>query len=175
MDVFWQKGYDGASCEDLLEAMKINCGSMYAAFGDKRALFDRAFDLYAETVFAKGMAILDGPGTPLENVRSLIERWAESASNPERKGCLVTNTLIEFGKEPSATERARALLDRVRDEFQRKLQLAQERGELRSSADPKELADFLINTAQGLSVMARSGADKQTIRGVVKTALCLLA
>ena len=48
MEVFWQKGYEGASLPDLTEAMGINRPSLYAAFGNKEALFRKALDSYTE-------------------------------------------------------------------------------------------------------------------------------
>src|SRR3569623_1603694 len=47
MDVFWAKGYEGASISDLAVAMGINSPSLYAAYGSKEALFLEATDLYS--------------------------------------------------------------------------------------------------------------------------------
>jgi len=175
MDVFWRKGYEGSSCEDLLSAMGLNSGSMYAAFGDKQALYDRAFDLYCDTVFCKGLEILDGPGTPLENVRALVRGMGDHMSSGDCKGCFVGNTLIEFGaNNKGVAEMARLAMKRFQDAVEKKLKEARKLGELSGDLHPTELAAFVINTAQGLNVMAKAGADEKTIRGVVKTTLSLL-
>lgn len=176
MEVFWSKGFEGASCDELLAAMGINCGSMYAAFGDKQALFDRAFDLYCETRFARAMGILDGPGTPLENVRALVTCWGEFMTQPDCKGCLVTNTVIEFsGREDAVAKRAREIPKRLQAMLEKKLTQAAEAGHLREGATPAALAAFLVNLANGLNVMARAKADKESIQGAVDTAMLLLA
>ncbi len=175
MDVFWRKGFEGASCDELLTAMGINCGSMYAAFGDKQALYDKAFELYCDTVFATGVGMLDGPGTPLENVRKLVQCWGDFMSMPECKGCFIQNTLIEFGTHQDGVAKvARRLLKRLQTMLETKLLQAVETGELAAEADPASLAAFLVNTASGLHVMGRAGADEQTIRGTVRCALMLL-
>lgn len=175
MQVFWRKGYEGASCEDLLSAMGLNSGSMYAAFGDKQALYDRAFDLYCDTVFCKGLEILDGPGTPLENVRALMRCMGDHMSSRDCKGCFVGNTLIEFGaNNEGVAEMARCAMKRFQDAVEKKLKAARKLGELSSDLHPTDMAAFVINTAQGLNVMSKAGADEKTIRGVVKTALSLL-
>ncbi len=176
MQVFWSKGFEGASCDELLAAMGIQCGSMYASFGNKQALYDRAFDLYCETVFARGMAILDGPGTPLENIRKLVQCWGDATSQPDCKGCLVANTVIEFSKnQDGVVQLAREILKRMQNMLEKKLNQAVEAGELREGSNPAALAAFLVNTATGLSVMARAGADRQSIQGTVDSALMLLA
>jgi TetR/AcrR family transcriptional regulator, transcriptional repressor for nem operon len=175
MGVFWRKGFEGASCDELQAAMGIKSGSMYCAFGDKQSLYDKAFDLYCDTVFQQGMEILDGPGTPLENVRALVQCMGEGMSAGDCKGCFVGNTLIEFAAEnEGVAEMARRMMNRLQDALEKKLGAAREIGELGDHVDPEEMAVFLVSTAQGLNVMARAGADEKAIRGVVNTTLSLL-
>ena len=175
LGVFWQKGYEGASCEELLAAMGLNSGSMYAAFGDKQALYDKAFDLYYYTVFCKGMEILDGPGSPLKNVKAMVGCIGEHMSSPDCKGCFVSNTLMEFGaKNKGVAELARHAMKRFQDAFEQKLVAAQELGELSDSINPTEMAAFLVNMAQGLNVMAKANVGEDTVRGIVRTALAML-
>jgi TetR/AcrR family transcriptional repressor of nem operon len=171
MEVFWKRGYDDASCDELLGAMGINAGSMYATFGDKRALYEKAFDSYCQTNFAGVLKILNGTGSPLENVRELVSCWGKM----DCKGCMVFNTLIEFGNESKGVGKlAKKVVSRLRQEFEEKLTAAKDAGELGKTANPKELAAFLLNTAQGLNVSAHAGVGKEAIQGVVKTTLAVL-
>ncbi len=172
MVVFWSEGYEGASCDRLLEAMDINSGSMYSAFGDKRALYGRALDHYAETVLSGVEATINTPGSPLASVKKFI-RNAESFAKAEGcKGCLITNTLIEFGGEDDQlAEKARTIMSRMIRMFEKRLKEAKELGELGPSADPKALAAFLVSSLQGLSVLGRSGVDASVIRHTVRTIL----
>ncbi|QDT41930.1 HTH-type transcriptional repressor ComR [Gimesia alba] len=175
LEVFWRKGYEGASCDELLSAMGLNAGSMYAAFGDKQALYDKAFELYCETVFSKGAAALDGPGTPLENVKAMIQGISDHMSSPECKGCFVGNTLIEFGAEnKEIAEMARRVMKHFQTALEQKLKAAQESGELSENVAPTEMALFLVNMAQGLNVMARANAGKEAIQSITQTALAML-
>ncbi len=176
MEVFWEKGFDGASCEDLLSAMKINAGSMYAAFGDKQALYEKALDLYCDRVFTGLGDILRQPGSPLEAVRSLIRTVADHMASPESKGCLIGNTIIEFGADLSPlAQMARDRVLELQAALEEKLADAKTQGELRSTSDPRELACFLVNTIQGLNVMARMKASPETIRSIARTTLAALA
>ncbi len=175
LDVFWRKGYEGTTCEELLEAMDIKPGSMYAAFGDKRALYDVAFELYCQKTVEIIMNVLEGPGSPLGKVRSLVEFWGEHMTQPHGKGCFIDSALIEFGQsDQGVANMARNIADRLRQTIETQLVQAKEIGELQATADPRALAAFLVNTKQGLTVMARAGTDKETIQGVIQTSLSLL-
>lgn len=175
LDVFWKRGYEAASCEELLEAMGINSGSMYSTFGDKKALYERAFELYANDVFFRTQEILNGPYTPLENVRTWVRGWQEFQEEHDCKGCLVSHTIIEFGASENAVGlRARKLIADMRAMLQEKLQEAQDQGELPEGHRPEDLATFFVNTAHGMTVVARSGSGEQDIPGIIRTMLVLL-
>ena len=173
--VFVREGYEGASCETLLAAMGMNSGSMYAAFGGKRGLYERAFEMFRDRAVGMAVRVLDGEGSPLERVRALVNLWAELMSKPGSTGCFIDSTLIEFGGEKRGVgEMARTVARSLQDKLESLLVEALEAGELAPEADPAALAAFLINTKQGLSVMARAGASKKTIRGIADTTLSLL-
>lgn len=173
--VFMREGFEGASCEQLLEAMGMNSGSMYAAFGGKRALYDKAFERYRDRAVGMVLHVLDAPGSPLGNVRTLVNMWADLMSRPGSRGCFVDCTLIELGDErKGVAELARETAKRLQAKLEAKLTEARDAGELAPDADPAALAAFLINTKQGLSVMARAGASEATIRGITNTTLSLL-
>ncbi len=175
LEVFWKRGYEAASCEELLEAMGINSGSMYSTFGDKKALYEQAFELYANDVFFRTQEILNGPGSPLENVRTWVRGWQEFQEEHECKGCLVSHTIIEFGSsENPVGQRARKLIADMQAMLQEKLQDAQDLGELPEGHQPADLATFFVNTAHGMTVVARSGTGERDIPGIIRTMLVLL-
>lgn len=175
MLVFWRRGYEAASCDELLAAMGINCGSMYSTFGDKRALFEKAFDLYHREVFSKMAGIIEGEKSPLENIRNLVKCWEKGMTESACRGCLVSHTLIEFGdSDDPIARRAKTLLEQVRLAIEKQLRAAKRAGELGDAVAPKDLASMLVNTAQGMTVMARAGADKSTFRGIIRSTLAML-
>lgn len=175
MEVFWKRGYEDASCDELLAAMGINCGSMYSTFGDKRALFEKAFDLYVETVISQGLAILHSTESPIENVRKLVGCWGEFMSDPDCKGCFLGTVLMEFGaKGGPVAEKARALVARMQAALEEQLTKAHQLGEIRGDLNPKDMAAFLVNTVQGLSVISRTKVGTESIQGVIRTTLLML-
>ena len=172
MEVFWRQGYESTSCDDLLSAMGINSGSMYSVFGDKRSLFEKAFDLYEQTVVMRAFVLLNRKDSPLENVRELLSLLGQLAADGNCRGCLVGNTVVErFQEDDPFGNRARKILEDMRLLIEKNLRAAKRSGKLEKDKNPKDLAAFLINTAQGLAILSRSGADKNTIDGVVRTAL----
>ena len=88
MEVFWRRGYEAASIQDLVQHMGINRQSMYDTFGDKHALFLQALDRYREIQSRRVFEILDRPGSVKKNVRLLFEEAVERALSEEgRRGC----------------------------------------------------------------------------------------
>src|ERR1051325_3475900 len=88
LTVFWQKGYEGASLLDLTRAMGINRPSLYAAFGNKEALFRKALDRYAEGQAAYIRAALEAP-TARAVAERLLHGTVELLTDPRNpRGCL---------------------------------------------------------------------------------------
>jgi TetR/AcrR family transcriptional repressor of nem operon len=176
MQVFWHKGYESTSMEDLLGAMDLNRGSLYDTFGDKRQLFLKVVDRYCTTVVGSKFALLDQPGPALPTLRGFIHGMLEGAlADPQRRGCLIANTVMELSpheKEIAGT--LRQTLKMLEDAFFRVLDRAKQQGELNSQKDSRALARFLTTMLQGTIVMIKSGAAAETVRQTTDTALSIL-
>lgn len=177
MVVFWKQGFEATSCEQLLGAMQINAGSMYSTFGGKKELFLKSLDQYADEMLAGFVEVLDSDESPIVALRGFF-RWVES--NVIQKGfcgCMLTNTMIEFGgsDDEDLAIRAHDHVKQVQRLFLKQLTKAQELEEIAPDTDTKELASFLISSMQGLSVLGRAGASRETIRGAVNTILTTIA
>src|SRR4051812_27555782 len=102
LEVFWRKGYEGASLPDLTEAMGINRPSLYAAFGNKEELFRKVLDRYAQ-----GPAGYIGEATKEPKARTvferLLERSAELLTDPKNpRGCLLVQGALACGDSHEA-------------------------------------------------------------------------
>jgi len=171
MEVFWKKGYEAASVADLLSAMSINRSSLYAAFGDKRALFLAVLDHYHETVTASLTATLSAPGSPVENIRRTLQNVGDSAARGGCRGCLMTNTTVETAPHDSEVAKAmRAALRRVENAFHAALKRAVACKEL-PDTNIRALARFLTGTLQGVVVLAKARLGKQCRDDVIATAM----
>jgi len=175
-DVFWDKGYQAASLEDLMEGTGLAKGSIYKAFHDKRALFLAALDQYSDQAIARFSQDLDQPGSPTAAIQFSFERFIERSSTAKgTRGCLITNTATELGtRDPEIASHLRSYFQRRVDLFAKTLRRAKEAGELEASQDVLELANFLEVTIQGLRVMVRMETPMASIRQTVKTALSIL-
>lgn len=174
LGVFWAKGYDGASMADLTGAMGITKPSLYAAFGNKEALFHKALDLYEQEKLAYTREALTEP-----TARAVVEFYMRGAidtatSSCEMKGCLGVIGATTCGAEAESIKadvikrRASshaALLERFRE--------AQRDGDLPDHLDPDALCSWLFALLQGMAVQAQSGATRAELERVADTALMM--
>jgi TetR/AcrR family transcriptional repressor of nem operon len=176
MQVFWHKGYEATSMEDLLSAMDLNRGSLYDTFGDKRQLFLKVIDRYCTTFVGSKFSLLDQPGPALPALRRFIHGMIEGAlADPQRRGCLIANTVMELSpheKEIAGT--LRQVLKMAEDTFFRVLARAKQQGELNSDKDPRALACFLTTMMQGTIVLIKAGTSADVVEQTAETALSIL-
>jgi AcrR family transcriptional regulator len=172
MRVFWAQGYEGASLTDLTEAMGITRTSLYAAFGNKEALFRKALERYADGPGAYAASALQEP-TAREVAEALLRGAVRTTTRPEcPAGCLsVQGALaVSDGSRPAHDllmdwrTHASVLLE---ERFRR----AVEEGDLDADTDPVELARYVRTLAVGISVQAADGLGADALQGVVDRAL----
>lgn len=176
MHVFWHKGYEATSMEDLLTAMNLNRGSLYATFGDKRELFLKAMDRYcAGGGIGSRISILNQPGPALPLIRQFIDHMlAFGLSDPQRRGCLITNTVMELAPhEKDIARKVAGRLQMAEEAFFKLLTRAKQEGELAKDKDPRTLARFLVTMMQGTIVMIKAGASADTVKQTAETALSI--
>ncbi len=175
MQVFWHKGYEATSIEDLLSAMDLNRGSLYATFGDKRQLFLKAMDLYCIGSGGR-LSILDQPGPAIPLIRQFIDTMLGfGLSDPQRRGCLLTNTVMELG--PHEKDIAKKVAERfqsLEEAFFTLLTRAKQEGELAKGKDPRALARVLVTMMQGTIVLIKAGMPAEVVKQTAETALSIL-
>lgn len=173
MELFWRKGYEATSVRDLLEGMGIGRGSFYDTFGDKHSLFLAALDRFEQTRTAWILEALEESESPVEAIRYIFERTVDGLVGFEpRRGCLLANTAVELAPhDPEVAERISSYVRRTEDAFTQALERTRTVGKSRKHKDPRALARFLVNSLHGLRVMARAGADRETLGDTVEVAL----
>ncbi|MDN5941216.1 MAG: TetR/AcrR family transcriptional regulator [Nitrospira sp.] len=176
MQVFWHKGYEATSMEDLLSAMDINRGSLYDTFGDKRQLFLKVMDRYCTSFVGPNFSLLDQPGPALQTLRRFINGMIEGAlADPQRRGCLIANTVMELSPhEKDIAGTLRQALTMTEDTFFKVLARAKLQGELNSDQDPRSLARFITTMMQGTIVMIKAGTAAGVVKQTTETALSIL-
>lgn len=173
MHEFWECGYHALSTRALEESTGVLKGSLYAAYGDKRALFLAALERYAAAGHAEVEAMLAAAPTPRAGlVKYLRARASQSAGSRRARGCLLANTAAELAphdEEVSAVlGRAYARLTAT---LERAVRAAQERGEIARDRDPRAVASFLVLLVQGMSVVGRVARGAPMVRSALEMAL----
>lgn len=172
LHVFWSKGYEGASLADLTAAMGITKPSLYAAFGNKEALFRKALDLYEREKLSYMQPALEAPTVREVAARLLRGALEMQSSSCEPKGCLGVITTVACGAEAQSirseviARRAvsqRALVER----FER----GKQDGDLPNHIDVAGLTSYLMAIIQGMAVQAGAGATHEELERMVKTSL----
>ncbi|BCB84592.1 TetR/AcrR family transcriptional regulator [Phytohabitans suffuscus] len=175
VEVFWRQGYDGTSIADLTEAMGINPPSLYAAFGNKRSLFDRAVDHYSAARRHYVETAVAQP-TALAAARTLLAGVVEAATQPDLPaGCLT----IQGGLACSDSDRevAAALAQRRRatqEAMLARFEKAVEDGDLPPDTDCDVLAGYVATVAQGLNVQAASGVSRDRLLAFAEAAMAAI-
>ncbi len=170
---FGRKGFTATSTEDLMNAMQVGRQSMYDTFGDKRALFLKALELYSQENMGVMAAELRKPGSPLANIRDALMLFTQRPDIAPTDGCMGINALCEFGLQDH--EVLQAMQGQGNARVQRRLLLANLRrardiGELASNADVTGLADFFDTTLAGIRIAARGGKKRTELKRIVEIA-----
>ena len=172
MRVFWEKSYEGATISDLTEAMGINRSSMYAAFGDKEAVFYRVMERYRDGRMSHIMQALAQPSLR-EAVAGLILGSAEFLATPGNpRGCLLIQGALACSTDTEPVKQ-RMIDWRKSGEaaLKMRLQQAQSEGELPREIRPADFARYLSSVIAGLGIQAANGATRAELRRVAEIAL----
>lgn len=176
MQIFWERGYEATSVEDLVQGMGINRFSLYSTFGDKHQLFVAVLERYSATIVAALMRDLEHAAAGLADIRRFFTCLVEFfASARGWRGCLITNTAIELAPhDPQAAAKVQAYVVRLEEAFYRVLLQAQQTQQLASSHACRDLARFLAGSALGLGVLAKTSPSRQALEGYAAVVVSVL-
>ena len=172
LEVFWRNGYEGASIANLTEAMGINPPSLYAAFGNKEALFRRALDRYVQQRTGFWDEALAAP-----TARGMIAHLLHESANFLTEKCNPPGCLLVRGAL-SCSEAADPIVEvlaarRTEGEvaIRGRLEDAKRAGELPPGLEPVEFARYVLTVLEGMSVRAAAGANREELHKVAEVAL----
>ncbi len=175
MEAFWAKGYAACSVQDLLDAMGINRGSMYDTFGDKHSMFISALEHYVDGFGKRFESVLHAPGSPLGNVRTMLDQVIAMATDREQRGCMITNSAIELApRDPVVAQALKRVFSRFGDLVRETLDRGVEAGELSADSDTRSQTRFVLATIHGLIVMGKTAHSRKELNEVVDVAMFAL-
>lgn len=174
-DVFWRKGFQGTSLDDITAATGLAKPSLYAAFGDKNALFLKVLDRYHERIVANaGRVLSEGP-----SARDAIEGWLTGfipycSGARGSRGCLSINTAADGGSDH---KEVRKRIERFNGKLEQLLRdrLRTDAAQFAGGFDPDAAAAAIMAIYLGLMVLAKDAPDAARVRTTLNQAMKLLA
>ncbi len=172
LHVFWSRGYEGASMAELTEALGINRPSIYAAFGNKEALFRKAL-----TRYLAGPAAFVGEAMREPTARQVAEKFLMRAvdffsDKNTPNGCMIVQGALTCGQGASKIQQELAAYrSSIETTLTKRFELAKTQGDLPLDLNAKQLAKYIATIHQGMSVQATSGATREELSAIVEIAL----
>lgn len=177
VEVFWKHGFQDASMHELTEAMGLSKPSLYAAFGDKEALYLKTLERYVQLLIERHAAALNGEPDGRRAVEGFLRSLATMLADPALPGgCFIINGTADCGGStiPATVELAlRAALQGSEMMVLERLVRAQRDGDLPETALPEALAAMFGSLIAGLAVLAKSGASEAKLGTVIDTAMAV--
>lgn len=174
--IFWAKGFDNTSMQDLVSGMGINRGSLYDTFGDKHQLYLAALDRYVEKFLPNNNLNNTNPALVRDILGQAFDHIIDGCCpNGNDHGCMVTNSICELSDQDNEISgKLKSLMGSYEDMICGLITRAQEAGEVEHSRDPRAMACFFLSSMQGLLVLRKLSFDKSRLRQAADQALLAL-
>ncbi|AIO37991.1 helix-turn-helix transcriptional regulator [Burkholderia sp. AU19243] len=175
MQVFWDRGYEGASLPDLIAGTGLSRGSLYKAFGDKKGLLLAALDLYMADGLKATADLLSQPGAVKDAIRQSLLRYARlSVGEAGRRGCLAVAMTTEMAsRDPDVAERTARMFRRLQQLYAGAIVRGQASGEI-PERDEQALARFLVCQVEGMRVLGKTGVSEADMLALVDNTMRVL-
>jgi AcrR family transcriptional regulator len=169
MDVFWAKGFEGTSMSDLEAATELRKGSLYAAFGDKRAMYRKSLELYDRTAIDESVRVLTGIDAPERRIGKFLQTPIDAtAVANDRRGCFICNASIDQAVVDPETQRlVNGSLERLGRVLEKVLS---ELGAI-DNTRRRAAAQHLLSVYFGLRVLAKAGQPVRMLKAAREAAL----
>ncbi len=176
MHVFWEKGYEGTSMADLIESIGMKAPSLYAAFGNKDAIFKEVVQKYLPIVVNGQLATLNNTSDIVEAVQNTLKECVRLFTSPDNPHtCLIMTAAINASPEhQDHVVSLRAMREDYRNAWVQRFERAEQEQQLTGQLSPQQLADFYVTLIQGMSLRAKDGANKQDLTRTAEIALQIL-
>jgi TetR/AcrR family transcriptional regulator, transcriptional repressor for nem operon len=177
MQVFWRKGYNATSMEDLVTEMGINRASLYGTFGDKKQLYLATLKFYQTQANENLKAIILQYGSPKAQLiavaQFLMEESLEQTTEP--RGCLLANATSEMALlDPDICQFVTNNVHSFEGTFEKLITKGQEIGEFTANIAPPSAATFLSNFLYGIRTVSKTKPDAAKMRQSLDLALSVL-
>ena len=176
IQVFWHKGYNGTSMQDLVDGLGISRSSLYDTYTDKHTLFVKALESYQNSGAGKIQEIINNSGSAKDIVKRLLEfATNELLGDKQQKGCFMVNAEVEVAPHDAEVNSLVCKHDQQMEEaFYQGIKKRQDSGEIKNQQDARALSRFIFNTVKGMRVTAKSITDKSVFDDIIKLTISAL-
>ena len=176
MELFWTKGYNGTSMDELTKVTGLSRSSIYNTFGGKHALFMRSLQFYLDDQTRQLTALAVKVTDVKERIRAAFDFAIEEIlSDRMRKGCLMVNTTTEMVNQDAEIAAVAANnMDQMTAMFADWIREGQAAGQIGAGFSPTALGKHLFNLYSGLKVSGKTQVDRRTLEEIVKVGLSVL-
>jgi TetR/AcrR family transcriptional repressor of nem operon len=176
VNLFWRKGYNATSAQDLVDELKINRSSLYNTYTDKKTLFQKSLKKYQDQQTNAMITVLAKAKDPEKAIRKVFaDLVKESKEDTVAKGCFMVNTAVELaGQDAEIGAIVHNNNKSVEDAFTTIIEKGQQMGQFSTKNTARAYARFLFGGINALRVIARSGADKTALNDVANITLASL-
>lgn len=177
VDLFTAKGYSETSMDDIVQATGVSRYGIYGTFGNKRELFEKALEKYADSMGKQSYLRLLEPDVSLAHVRLIFDDRIEAmCATSENRGCLFVHTAMELAPHDHEIRGVlQKFMKRMSRAFSVGLESAKERQEVRADLDVRAAGEFLTGCMFGLAVLARSGFSRESLVAFVDNTMAALS
>jgi TetR/AcrR family transcriptional repressor of nem operon len=173
VQLFWYKGYNATSAQDLVDGLGINRSSLYNTFGDKKQLFLKSLARYREQTTGAMLTFIAASTDAEQTLRGILEFAAqESVTDVLPRGCFMVNSAVEVA--PHDADMLQAVSDNrkaVEDALCTLAAQGQASGQFSGAQRPQSIARFIYNTISGIRVAGRSGTSAETFEDIIQVTL----
>jgi TetR/AcrR family transcriptional regulator, transcriptional repressor for nem operon len=176
LEIFWSKGYNGTSMQDLIDGLGISRSSLYDTYGDKKTLFLSVLRHYRERESAALIEQINTSANIYDTIKHILTYTISNCiEDKQKKGCFMVNTTIELAPHDDEIKGiVIANKKEVEQVFAKAIAKGQELGHINKRHEAKALSKFIFNTFTGLRVSAKGGTDKKTMQDVIDITLAAI-
>jgi TetR/AcrR family transcriptional repressor of nem operon len=174
--IFWDKGYNGTSMQDLVDGLGISRSSLYDTFGDKHQLYLKALGAYQDNYGGQLCTLVSESQTAEIAIHDLLAMVVNDLlADKQRRGCFMVNAGIELANhDEDVSKLICQTQNQLEDTFFTVIERGQAKGEISKEKDARALARFLNNTVKGMQVSVKSTNERAFFDDIISTALTVL-
>ncbi|PXY46738.1 TetR/AcrR family transcriptional regulator [Flavobacterium hydrophilum] len=172
IEIFWHKGYNGTSAQDLVSHLSLSRSSLYDTFGDKQKLFVKSLLRYQKKAQDQIIKLFEESENIRQTLKDIFKQAVlESLEDRITKGCFMVNSSVELAMHDEEIAKIVKNNGQIMEEvFTKAIQKGQNLKQISDKTDARALARFIFNNYSGIRVLARSGErDKQVYDDIVKS------